>query len=266
MPVSESPERQKFRVALRAVTNHVASLEVHEFDSHQLESHKIQLLPMDLNESSDSRPTFFSPCSASLLLNPDDDYDRERPPGYYDFDSIDPIFRRPIDCARNMINYFSYYAFACACHSKDKILDRVWSGVSIGEVPFVGLIEHDSPEYASLDAIQVKEGPYPHIKALLYNDLNATDGRILRGEIMIALRFIIAQMRRSRFLQHMTAPVLLFSFMGPQHTRLIEAYFNGSSLVMRTTKLFDLRKKDEAVIKALGQWYFGEPVGDTKAP
>ncbi|PWY85819.1 hypothetical protein BO94DRAFT_597969 [Aspergillus sclerotioniger CBS 115572] len=264
MPVTESPKRQELRAVLRAVTNHVASLEAHEYDSNQLEKHKIQLLPMDLN---DSKPTFFTPCLSSLLLNPDEDYEQERPPGYYDFDSIDPISRRPIDCARNMINYFSYYVFACACHSKDKILDRVWSGKnSIGDVPFVGLIEYNFPEYACLHAIQVKEGSYPHLKALLYNDLNATDGKILRGEIMIALRLIIAQMRRSRFLQHMTTPVLLFSFMGPQQARLIEAYFNGSSLVMRTTRLFDLRKKDEELVKTLGQWYFGDPVGDTKSP
>ena len=64
---------------------------------------------------------------------------------------------------------------------------------SIGEVPFVGLIEYDFPEYASLHAIQVNEGSYPHLKALLYHDLNDTNEEILPGEIMIAPRLIIEQ-------------------------------------------------------------------------
>ncbi|RAH71258.1 uncharacterized protein BO66DRAFT_390902 [Aspergillus aculeatinus CBS 121060] len=51
--------------------------------------------------------------------------------------------------------------------------------------------------------------------------------------------------------------------MGPQHARLVEAYFNGTSLVLRPTRLFDLRKKDWNVIKTFGQWYYGLPAGDT---
>ncbi|PIG82026.1 hypothetical protein AARAC_010261, partial [Aspergillus arachidicola] len=110
----------------------------------------------------------------------------------------------------------------------------------------------------------VKEGPYPHLKAMMYSNLNGTDGTILRGEVSMALHLMIVQMRRARFLDHMIAPVLLFSFMGPQHVRLVETYFDGSSVVARPSRPFDLRKKNEAAIKELGQWYFGKPVGNTK--
>lgn len=51
--------------------------------------------------------------------------------------------------------------------------------------------------------------------------------------------------------------------MGPQHARVIEAYFTGKSLVVRPTKLYDLRKKDAAVFKTLAQWYLGKPIGTT---
>ena len=97
MSVTESLQCPELRTALRAVTNHVACLKAHEFDSHQLESHKTQLLHMDLN---DSKPTILTPCFSSRLLNPDDEYDQERPPGYYDSDSIDPIVRRPTNRLR----------------------------------------------------------------------------------------------------------------------------------------------------------------------
>lgn len=77
----------------------------------------------------------------------------------------------------------------------------------MGDVPFVGLFQHTYPQFGTTCALQVKEGPYPHVKATIYNNLDATDDQMLRGEIMLALRLIIAQMRRVRFLQHMIAPV-----------------------------------------------------------
>lgn len=52
---------------------------------------------------------------------------------------------------------------------------------------------------------------------------------------------------------------MAFSFMGPQHARIIEAYMEGHNVVVRPSKLYDLRTKDEAVFKMLVQWYFGKP-------
>ncbi|PYI07033.1 hypothetical protein BO78DRAFT_314189, partial [Aspergillus sclerotiicarbonarius CBS 121057] len=134
----------------------------------------------------------------------------------------------------------------------------------IGDQQFTGLFEHNFPEYGATKAIKAKDGSYPHVKAMIYNNLDGEDGQLLRGEILIALRLMYAQVKRTRFVEHMTAPVLLFSFMGPQHARIIEAYFDGSSLVMRPTQLFDFRKKDAVSVKTFGQWYLGNPTGDTK--
>ncbi|RAL15385.1 uncharacterized protein BO97DRAFT_338166, partial [Aspergillus homomorphus CBS 101889] len=103
---------------------------------------------------------------------------------------------------------------------------------------------------------------YSHIQAFMYHGIDGTDTTVLRGEVLIALRLINAQMRRSSFFKHLT--VLLFSFMGPQHARLLEAYFDGTSLVVRRTRLFDLRKKDQTVIKTIAQWHFAKLIEDTK--
>ncbi|KAE8311146.1 hypothetical protein BDV41DRAFT_566004 [Aspergillus transmontanensis] len=156
MPIPESPKRGELRKVLRALTSPVAGLKEHEFELNQGRVHNISILPMDLDKNVNFDPTFFAPCRASLLLEPDDSYDKRAPPGFYEFDPNDTMCSRPIDC------------------------------------------------------------------------------------------------------------VLVFSFMGPQRVRLVEAYFDGSSVVVRPPRLFDLRKKDEAVIKELGQWYFGEPIGNTK--
>ncbi|KAE8348504.1 hypothetical protein BDV28DRAFT_88592 [Aspergillus coremiiformis] len=260
MSFSESQKHKEIRATLRALEKCFNSLETHRFDYSYLLGYRVIVLPMDL-DGSKTGPKFFTPCPASLLLDPDDEYDRERTP-YDDFDSVKSFYRRPIDCAWNMISYCSYYVFASDLNSKDNIHGK-WSSISIGDKPFTGLFEYNSPEYGATKAVEVKDGSCPHVKAMIYNNLDGDDRQLLRGEIMITLRLIRAQFRRSRFVEHITAPVLLFSFMGPQHARIIEAYFNGSWLVMRPTRLFDLRKKDEALIKTFGQWYLGNPTGDT---
>ncbi|KAB8253983.1 hypothetical protein BDV32DRAFT_157361 [Aspergillus pseudonomiae] len=225
MSVPESPKRRQLRKALRALTNHVAGLKEHEFGVNQAKAQNIHILPMDLDQQSPSRPTFFA---------------------------SRPIFREPRDGARNILEYFHHYVCACALFSKDWVLNEPWCPVSLGDVPFVNLNDdHSSPEFVTSNACQVKDGPYPHLKAMVYNNLDRADGIILRGEVTIALRLIIAQMRRDRFIEHMTSPVL-FSFMGPQQVRLVEAYFNGSSVVVRPSRLFDLRTKNEAVLKRVG--------------
>ncbi|KAE8366514.1 hypothetical protein BDV27DRAFT_143596 [Aspergillus caelatus] len=220
MPAPESPKRRELRKALRALTNYVAG-----------KTDNIDILPMDLDESSDFNPTFFT-----------------------------TFFSQPIDCARRMLDYFAHYTDACILFDKDEGLGRLWSniGPSISRISVI-----TSSPVVTIHASQVKEGPYPHVKALIYNNLNGADGTILGGEVMMALRLIIAQMRRARFIDQMTAPVP-FPFMGPQHVRLVEAYFNGSSPVVRPSRLFDLHKKNEAAIREFGRWYFGEPVGNTK--
>ncbi|KKK12770.1 hypothetical protein P175DRAFT_0431385 [Aspergillus ochraceoroseus IBT 24754] len=261
MPSPESQKHKELRGALRALAKHFNSLETHQFDYSHLKTHKVDVLPMDLDNSK-TRPKFFTPCAASLLMNPDYEYDRTRRT-YCDFDLVSPIRRLPIDCARNMISYFSYYIFASNLQSNDYIHGK-WSSISVDDTPFTGLFDHASPEYGTPTAAEYTDYSCTHIKAMIYNDLEGNDSQLLRGEIVIALRLIYGQFRRLRFFEHLTAPVLLFSFMGPQHARIIEAYFDGSSLVMRPTRLFDLRKKDEALIKTFGQWYLGSPTGDTK--
>ncbi|KAH8427082.1 uncharacterized protein LDX57_004800 [Aspergillus melleus] len=56
---------------------------------------------------------------------------------------------------------------------------------------------------------------------------------------------------------------MAFSFMGPQHARVIEAYMDGRTLVVRPTKLYDLRTKDAAAFKSFAQWYYGKPRAPT---
>ena len=58
---------------------------------------------------------------------------------------------------------------------------------------------------------------------------------------------------------------MVLSLVGPQHARFIEAYPEGHNVVVRPTKLYDLRTKDPATLKTLAQWFLGKPRAPTNA-
>ncbi|KAE8147975.1 hypothetical protein BDV25DRAFT_159179 [Aspergillus avenaceus] len=255
MSFTESGEHKELRATLRELEDKFRPSKADQRErTDQFDSSCLQ------------KEMFFTACPASLLLNPDVEYDRKKGSTYPEFKSTDPIHRRPIDCANNLIAYLSSYITANDIGSETKFSATSWSSISLSEGPFRNLDEYEHPEFGVTSAIGVRNFSHPHVKAMIYNGLEGRDGQLLRGEITLALRIIRAQARWRRLFEHMTVPVLLFSFMGPQHARIVEAYFDGEWLVMRPTRLFDLRDKNETLIKCFGQWYFGEPIGETREP
>lgn len=121
----------------------------------------------------------------------------------------------------------------------------------------------DFPEFGFNVVHQVKHGPYSHLTATTFNNLNGHDDTILRGELLPVLRLMIGHLRRARFIDHMVAPILTLSFLGPQHARVIETYMEGHTVVVRKTKLYDLRTKDAAAFKTFAQWFLGKPRAPT---
>lgn len=69
------------------------------------------------------------------------------------------------------------------------------------------LFRIEYPEFGFYDIERVTEGPYAHLKATIYNNLNANDGHILQGELLPILRLMKAHLRWARFIDHMVAPV-----------------------------------------------------------
>ncbi|KAK1147560.1 hypothetical protein N8T08_000902 [Aspergillus melleus] len=125
------------------------------------------------------------------------------------------------------------------------------------------LYRFEYPEFGINDIEQVTEGPYTHLKTTIYNNLNANDDHVLQGELLPILHLMLAHLRRARFIDHTVVPIMAFSFIGPQHARIIEAYVEGHTVVVRPTKLYDLRNKDAAVFKTFARWYFGKPRAPT---
>lgn len=56
----------------------------------------------------------------------------------------------------------------------------------------------------------------------------------------------------------------MFSFMGPQHARILHAHFDGEKLQVNYTPLYDFRTLDIPVLQLLARWYISTPVGNTR--
>lgn len=125
------------------------------------------------------------------------------------------------------------------------------------------LYQFPQPEFGISRMASIGGSQYPHSKTMSYNNLNGNNNELLRGELLIILRLMLGQLRKRRLLGHMMAPVLLFSLMGPQHARAIEAYHDGQHLILRTTKLYDFRTMNLQGVKDFAEWWRGNPIGDT---
>lgn len=55
-------------------------------------------------------------------------------------------------------------------------------------------------------------------------------------------------------------PVLLFSFVGPQHARILCASMYQKQLRIRMSKLYSFERKDEAPLDLFTSWLFSDPV------
>ncbi|KAJ5740773.1 hypothetical protein N7493_000645 [Penicillium malachiteum] len=84
------------------------------------------------------------------------------------------------------------------------------------------------------------------------------------GEILLIIEAIIARLRTRSLREYIDAPVLVYSFMGLRHARVLEANFDGQSLLIHASKRYDLTKKDLETVKLLTQYWFGGVFGQTK--
>ncbi|KAK2805794.1 hypothetical protein FQN50_006070 [Emmonsiellopsis sp. PD_5] len=258
--IGESPARRRMREALRSLTLSIKGLGVDEFDLHQLKGFNIQIHPMTLDETSHTRhkPSYFAPYPGHLIPEPDDD----ALGGAYNGldDETELSLTRPVDRAYVMNIHLSCYISYCERNAKGE--RAPWTSKCVGDYPFKGLYKHAQPEFGCYQITDLNGPDYPHVKAVMYNNLVAKDSTILCGELLPILRIMLTQFWKTQFIHQMVSPVLIFSLMGHQ-ARVIEAYFQDRILYLRPTKMYDFSHRNPEAFKTFVQWYMGSPIGDT---
>ena len=72
-----------------------------------------------------------------------------------------------------------------------------------------------SPTFGAFKIIDSPGKEYPHLKAVIYTDMEADDKTCFRSEVLISLRLMLAQLRKVRLMHHKIAPVIIDSSLSP---------------------------------------------------
>ncbi|KAI2843359.1 hypothetical protein CBS11350_5228 [Aspergillus niger] len=148
---------------------------------------------------------------------------------------------RPLDEAMILSDYFGeYITDATLVHKVD------WQHNPRQTIDFPCIL-HEIDQEKSLDwrvdgITGIPGGP--RMKSLLLESVNADDDQITRGEILFS-------------------PVLLISFVGPRHARILMGHHDGTNLVIRQSKRFAFWKQNIPDWKILLRWWCSSAVGDT---
>ncbi|KAB8264339.1 hypothetical protein BDV32DRAFT_135271 [Aspergillus pseudonomiae] len=255
----ETMARRNMRAALQQLTRSVRDSGFTEFSQQELQkNYNIEVDLMVLDEASSLKPSYFAPCRSPI---PDPSADTSGEPYKGQDHETEYSFTRPVDRAYVMWNmHLAYYMSFCDSSVTGE--RTPWISQCVGETPFRGLFKYEQPEFGCYEITYLDGPSYPHVMAVIYNNLVATDDTVLCGELLPILRIMLAQLMKWEFVHQMVSPVLIISLMGLK-VRVIEAFFKDQKLVVRPTKMYDFTHGNDAAFKVFAQWYMGQPIGDT---
>lgn len=207
----------------------------------------VKIVSMNLEDDDQSQlePSFFKPYSGFL---PEPDSDKR----YSSFKGVEGPFCKPLDWAQTINEYFQ--AYLTTVKRETDLPIRLYQPGNFGR----NLWErsHNSNWHISAFDYVPKEHLF---KCMMLNNVIGTD-TITREELLCICRIMI------KVLQHYknhVAPVMIISFMGERHGRILVAHHNGVSLVIGQSQLFDFRHKNIDALKILARWWCSSSVGKT---
>ncbi|KAJ5962124.1 hypothetical protein N7501_007065 [Penicillium viridicatum] len=240
----------------------IEALDEHKLDAIRLKEFNVNLCHLSLDQNSELRPRFFAPRpnlpqpSGEILNEACSVRDPER------------CFAYPYARSHAIHDDWNSYAF----HQVDFAYDGPWRSKQPGDyTPYKDLYQDGGPAWGipSFGAFRMMDSAgkeFPHLKAVMYNDLEADNNTCFRGELLISLRIMLGQLRKVRLVHHQIAPVLLISLAG-LHTRLLECYFDqkSKSLIVRSSDLYEFsnKKSISEAFTTLAEYFLGKPVGTT---
>ncbi|RQM07990.1 hypothetical protein DH86_00003617, partial [Scytalidium sp. 3C] len=119
------------------------------------------------------------------------------------------------------------------------------------------------PEWHVQDVVHIPGHEFPHLCVTIAHDLLGNDQCLLRGELLAIIRIMIDRLESDDFREHRKAPILLFSFAGPLHSRILHAYYDDG-LVISYTRLYDFTQVNIPDLQLLMRWAMANPVGNTR--
>ncbi|KAJ5092597.1 hypothetical protein NUU61_007467 [Penicillium alfredii] len=85
----------------------------------------------------------------------------------------------------------------------------------------------------------------PHIKMCMYHGTDGDPSRVFRGELFSMIAIRLQRLQLEELKKHLIIPVMLISFVGEEHDRILLTHFNGEKLIIHMSPLDRFRVEDE---------------------
>ncbi|KAL4958566.1 hypothetical protein BDW69DRAFT_179564 [Aspergillus filifer] len=127
-----------------------------------------------------------------------------------------------------------------------------------GYTPWLGPDTVERPEWACNGGWVHPGNKTPHFKAVMYSAISGSEECLLRGEVLTILGIMMERLQLESLRKHLIIPVMLFSFMGPRHGRILLAYSDGRQLIIRKSPLYQFTSRDEGSMELFARYQAAE--------
>ncbi|PYH92226.1 hypothetical protein BO71DRAFT_442619 [Aspergillus ellipticus CBS 707.79] len=257
--VRESQTHKSRRHDMKAIERSISALKSAQYILKDLENIPVEILPLPL--TTEGEP-LFEPCFFEPYREPFQDPDPKE--NYPSYGVIEDWELSPMDWARDVYSYLDRYIADVTLndtklffgqHSPKDLPTRtgpLWEYETCRDYRFA---------WRDTAGCSVPDGP--QYKCMMLDDVDTDDACITRGELLCICRLMIKSLSVCAYVDHMIAPIMLLSFLGPRHARILLAHYDGKKLIIRKSELFDCRKKNIPAFRVLLRWWCSSAAGDT---
>ncbi|KAL2809607.1 hypothetical protein BJX63DRAFT_445194 [Aspergillus granulosus] len=223
-------ERAARRHTLARIEELIEQTPNQHVEAHDLKAAGIRHLPLSFEGDTQHYPCFFKSYQGELPLPQKEKEDRllkfEPDPDHIMWDT------------RDMEVFLTHHFGGCWEDAWQKYphsppLSCVYR--EIGDYKSGQLMKCIEFHWYAVSVTEYSEGNCPHFKAILKSEAIG-DGRLLRREIITITDIMATRLRTKSLRRHI---MLVVSFTGPRHSRILEADFDGKFLNIRASKLYD---------------------------
>ncbi|KAJ9319423.1 hypothetical protein DTO271D3_192 [Paecilomyces variotii] len=234
--MASSNGNEAFRRTLRLLDDRISSAEYPQFSADDLQEMNVIVRPASFARTSENiglELCFLRPTTSNVLSAPDEQDLAEESLEFPEYDATreERYGEKSWERARSLERYLSCCAIDCG-------LDELgWNSLDVSK--YKVLWEYKVSQWY-VESVYCHNSKSPHVKATMISDHEAT-----------------------KFVAHYSNyPVLLFSMMGVQHVRILQAYMDRSTLVIQKSKLYDCRHKNSGLLDFLIAWFLSSPTGE----
>ncbi|KAL4876363.1 hypothetical protein BJY04DRAFT_223151 [Aspergillus karnatakaensis] len=122
-----------------------------------------------------------------------------------------------------------------------------------------------SGSWHSMYGIYSINGSHPHLVLSVMHRVDANSHSLAKGEVQACVQAMRKRYRDKTLVKFDILPILITSFVGPKHGRILQAHHTGQELVLQYSPLMSFEVEETAPTDLFTRYQVGIPVGLAEA-